>query len=363
MAAAWRRRWDSFTLVTPNWTLDLPGHPYAGDDPEGHVSRDEIVAYLETFAQDAGPVRTGVHVHRLSRAGDAGFHLDTSDGPMAADTVVVCTGAYQRPHRPVPAEAFPDGLLVLDAQDYGSPDALPAGRVLVVGSGQTGVQLAEELQLAGRDPLLSCGRAPWLPRRLGELDIVTWVTRAGFYNQPVSSLPNPQARLVANVQTTGARGGHDLHYRVLQELGVTLVGHLERIEGSRALFADDLAASVAFGDARYADIRTLLQERLGAAAPELPDPPPFAANPPNQADLDDFGAVILTSGYRPDYTGWIELPVFDDLGFPVVDDELATSEPGLYFCGVHFLRTRRSSLLFGVGEDAGLVVASILRAA
>ena len=228
-------------------------------------------------------MRTGVHVHRLSRAGDAGFHLDTSDGPMAADTVVVCTGAYQRPHRPVPAEAFPDGLLVLDAKDYGSPDALPAGRVLVVGSGQTGVQLAEELQLAGRDPLLSCGRAPWLPRRLGDLDIVTWVTRAGFYNQPAPRSP-PQWSLVANVQATGARGGDDLHYRVLRELGVTLAargGHpgplRRRPRGVRGLRRCPVRQRPAdpVGPARR------LGDRLGgeAAVPAMPGPAAVARHP------------------------------------------------------------------------------------
>jgi putative flavoprotein involved in K+ transport len=358
VAASWRGRWDSFTLVTPNWTMDLPGHPYTGDDPEGHVVRDEVVAYLDRVAADAGPIERGIRVLRLGRGRPARFLLDTSEGPRDAQTVVVCTGAYQRPHRPLPAEAFPPSLEVLDAEDYRRPDQLPVGRVLVVGSGQTGVQITEELQLAGRDPVLACGRAGWIPRRTGGLDTVTWITRAGFYEGSASALPSPQARLVANVQATGARGGHDLHYRVLQDLGVTLAGRLDRIDGHSAYFADDLAASVEFGDARYDDIRRLVADKC-PEAPVLPVPSPFVASPPASVDLRDFGSVLFTSGFRPDYRGWVDFPVFDDLGFPLVDADLTTTVPGLYFCGVHFLRKRKSSLLFGVGEDAEMVAASI----
>ena len=206
---------------------------------------------------------------------------------------------------------------------------------------------------------------PWAPRRLGDLDIVTWLVRAGFYDQPRSALASPAARLVANVQMTGANGGHDLHYRVLQRLGVRLAGRLAGVAGHRAEFADDLADSVAFGDARYTDMRQLLADRFGAdgvAATEMPDPPPFRYEPVLEVDLHGFGAVILTSGFRPDYTGWVRFPVFDDLGFPMVGDDLSTAVPGLYFCGVHFLRTRRSSLLFGVGADAAVVARTIASA-
>jgi len=200
---------------------------------------------------------------------------------------------------------------------------------------------------------------------LGDLDIVTWLTRAGFYDQPPSVLGSPKDRLVANLQTTGANGGHDLHYRTLQAMGVRLAGHLAGVDGHRAWFADDLAESVAFGDARYADMRRILLDRLGAqgiAVPEMPDPPPFLCVPVHEVDLHGFGAVILTTGFRPDYTRWIHFPVFDDLGFPVVGDDLSTAAPGLHFCGVHFLRTRRSSLLFGVGADAALLARTIAHA-
>jgi len=357
VAQAWRDRWDSFTLVTPNWTMDLPGSRYAGDDPEGHVPRAEIVAYLEQYAATvAAPIRVGVRVHSL-RPGAGGFRLATSDGDLTARTVVVCTGAYQRPNRPAASAAMPAGVLAMTATSYRNPGDVPPGKVLVIGSGQTGCQLTEELQLAGREVFLSCGRAPWAPRRLDGTDIATWLAKTSFFDLPLSALPSPDARLIANVQLTGAGGGHDLHYRTLQALGVPLLGHLSRIDGTRAAFTDDLAQCVAFGDARWADMRQLLTIELtaqGIEVPELPVPAPFRYQPRVHLDLREFGAVIFTAGFRPDY-GWIHAPVTDDAGFPLTSDGASTVLPGLYFCGVHFLRTRRSSLLFGVADDARAV--------
>ena len=356
VAQSWRTRWDSFTLVTPNWTLDLPGAPYDGGDPEGHVLRDEIVAYLDAYAAQA-PVREGVEVLALRPGTARRFELDTSEGRMDADVVAVCTGAYQRPFRPAVAAGFPGRTLILDSTEYRNPDLLPPGKVLIVGSGQTGCQLTEELHLTGRDVFLSCGRAPWIPRRLDGLDTVTWLARTTFFEQTLADLPSPAARLGANVQSTGSGGGHDLHFRTLQALGVPLLGRLEGVDGTRAIFADDLAASVAFGDERWARMRELLRDELpraGHAAPELPEPAPFRCDALLELDVRDLAAVIFTSGFRPDYS-WIDLPVADAMGFPQCVDGVSTVAPGLHFCGVHFMRTRRSSLLFGVGVDAAVV--------
>jgi cation diffusion facilitator CzcD-associated flavoprotein CzcO len=363
----WRNRWDSFCLVTPNWTMSLPGAPYRGDDPEGFVPRDEIVRYLEGYASSFGaPVHEGVAVDSLESAHNGGFMLRTSAGDMPAGAVVVCTGAYQRPHRPQGAADFPPGVLVIDPDGYKNPASLPPGKVLVVGSGQTGCQLAEELHESGRDVFIACGRAPWSPRRAEGRDIVTWANETTFFEMPLSALPSPAARLAArlaaNAQTSGRDGGHDLHYRTLQAMGVTLLGHLAGVEGNRAYFSDDLAESVAFGDARYADLRQLFAAQLpakGLKVPELPEPTAFHAEPPLELDLEGFGAVIFTSGFRPDYERWVRFPAFDALGFPLADNGTSTAVPGLFFCGVHFLRKRKSALLFGVGEDAALVAQSL----
>jgi len=360
---AWRSRWDSFCLVTPNWTMSLPGFPYDGDDPEGFVLRDEIVRNLERFAHSfRAPVREGVEVQLLESGADGRFRLKTTAGEVEAAIVVLATGAYQRPHRPAAAAALPRTVLAIDAEDYTNPGALPPGRVLVVGSGQTGCQIAEDLHLAGREVFLACGRAPWGPRRIEGRDIVTWLAKTTWFDTPLSSLTSPSARLTANIQLTGRGGGHDLHYRVLQGMGVTLLGHLTDVDGNTARFAPDLLDSVAFGDARYRDVRRLMQDQLpakGIAVPDLPEPPPFHAEPLLEVALGDFGAVIFTSGFRPDYARWVRLPAFDELGFPLAPDGAGTAVAGLYFVGVHFLRTRKSSLIFGVGEDAAIVARSV----
>ena len=353
----WRDRWDSFCLVTPSWTLSLPGAPYPGDDPHGYAPRAEIVAYLEAYATGA-PVREGVDVTGLEAGPDGRFLVRTSGGDLRAESVVVCTGAYQRPHRP-PGVAELPAELVLDAEGYRNPSALPDGTVLVVGAGQTGCQIAEELCRAGRDVVLACGRAPWAPRRPYGIDLIDWLVRTPWFETPVAALPSPAARLTANIQATGHEGGHDLHYRTLQAMGVRLAGRLAGADKRRVYLADDLPASVAFGDARYADLRTYLRTHLGDQAPELPDPPGFSADPPATLDLDGVGAVVCTAGFRPDYTGWVRLPAFDPMGFPLTDDGASTVVPGLYFCGVHFLRTRKSSLIFGVGEDAAMVARAV----
>jgi putative flavoprotein involved in K+ transport len=361
---SWRGRWDSFCLVTPNWFVELPGHPYDGDDPDGFMARDEIAAYLGRYAaRFEAPVREGIEVTSLRPRPDGGFLMDTSAGEILARTVVLSTGAYQRPHRPAGAATLPAGLLQIDLVDYRYPAELPAGPVLVVGSGQSGCQIAEELHRAGREVFLACGRAPWFPRRLGDRDLSWWALETGFLDASLSSLPSPAARLAANVQATGAGGGHDLHYRTLREMGVTLLGHFLGADGRRARFAPDLGESVAWGDERNALlmdlVRKLVAER-GLPRPGIPEPEPFNADAPEGLNLSGFGAIVFTGGFRPDYESWVRFPgAFDELGFPVHEEGASTVAPGLYFIGVHFLRKRKSSLLNGVGEDAAIVARQI----
>jgi putative flavoprotein involved in K+ transport len=362
---SWRRRWESFCLVTPNWTVQLPGGRYTGDAPHGFMPRDEIVGHLESYAASFGaPVRGGVEVTSTEAAPAGGLLLRTSEGDIQAEAVVLATGAYQKPHRPAGADTLPADVYAIDSEDYSNPSALPPGSVLIVGSGQTGCQIAEELNEAGRDVTLACGRAPWAPRRMEGQDIVSWIIKTPFLDQTLADLPTPEARLVANVQATGHGGGHDLNYRTLQAQGVTLTGHFLGADDHSVHFAPDLAESVAFGDARYGDISNLIRKsclQQGDPVPEFPLPGPFRAEAPEKMTLRGCGAVIFTSGYRPDYRGWVHFPnSFDAFGFPITEDGASSVVPGLYFVGVHFLRKRKSSLLIGVGEDADLIVQRIL---
>ncbi len=359
----WRDRWDSFCLVTPNWSVRLPGGIYAGDDPDGFMPRDEIVAHLERYAAASGaPVREGVAVRTIDRAA-GGFVARTSAGDVLAARVVLCTGAFQRAHRPAGADSLPTGLLQIDMEGYRNAASLPPGPILVVGSGQSGSQLAEELREAGRDVVLSCGKAPWGPRRLGGRDLVWWLEESGFLGQSVASLPSPAARLGANPIATGHGGGHDLDLRTLRAMGVTLVGHFLGAAGHQARFAADLADTVAWGDARYREIMAQVlrvADERGLLRPEIPEPPPFDGAAPERVSLDGFGAVVFAGGFRPDFRSWLPWPdAFDELGFPIQVDGASTVVDGLFFVGTHFLRTRKSSTLFGVGEDAAIVARTI----
>jgi len=257
----WRGRWESFCLVTPNWACRLPGHHYDGEDPDGYLPRDEIVSYLEDYRSSFdAPVREGVEVASLDPVPGGGFDLRTSAGDIRASTVILSTGAYQRPHRPPGTATLPGDLPQLDMEDYREPGAVPPGRVLIIGSGQSGCQLAEELLEAGRDVVLACGRAPWGPRRLGGRDIFWWAVETGFMDQPVEALPTQEARLWANILGTGHGGGHDLSLRTLHAAGVTLAGHFLGVEGGEVRFADDLADTVAWGDERYRMIMDLVRQ-------------------------------------------------------------------------------------------------------
>ncbi len=266
-------------------------------------------------------------------------------------------------HRPPAAAELPASVHVIDAEDYANPTALPPGNVLVVGSGQTGCQLAEEIFEAGRDVFLACGRAPWVPRRFEGRDSIAWINETPFFDATLADQPSPAARLLANPQLSGRRGGHDLNYRTLQSQGVRLLGHFTGVTDGRAHFAHDLAESVAFGDGRYAQLCELIRKTCAARsvrAPEMPPPPAFVADAPESVALSDIGAVIFTSGFRPDYTSWVRFPqAFDEGGFPIQQDGSSAVVPGLHFMGVHFQRKRKSATFLGAAEDATVLAETL----
>jgi pyridine nucleotide-disulfide oxidoreductase len=362
VAETWRsRRWDSFCLVTPNWSVRLPGGEYGGPEPDGFMKKDELIDHFQKWADSfQAPVRETCSVTALDADGD-GFALATSAGTIRARSVVVATGGYQRAHLPPNADQIPDGVDQLLAEEYSCPDALEQGAVLIVGSGQTGCQLAEELHATGRKVFLSCGRAPWAPRRMGGRDLVWWIVETGWWQRKLSDLPSPAGRLLSNPLATGHGGGHDLHLRTLHEQGVELLGRFSGAHGSKAYFGDDLAELIAAGDT----LSGAFKKRVDALAEQRGMPPPWEMPPApeihsrTELDLTEEGVktVIWTTGFRPAYD-WVHLPLFDDMGFPVQVDG-HTSVPGLYFMGVHFQRKGQSAVLYGVGEDAQVVAEHI----
>jgi putative flavoprotein involved in K+ transport len=366
VAETWRtKRWDGFRLNTPNHYLRLPGHEYAGDEPEAFLTRDETVDYLERYAESARtPLRTARVSSLASRAG-GGFELETSDGRLEAGNVVVATGAYQRPAPPSAAGAPAAEILQLHTSDYLRPDQLPSGGVLIVGSGQSGCQIADELNRDGRPVYLSVGRCPTLPTRYRGVSIYRWMIDIGLMDETVDTLPSPDARLAGNVTVTSEDGGHLCGPGRLAREGVVLVGRVEAIDEWRAVIRPDLRERLADSDAFAARVKQRIDDLVRDTGLDVPaetgdGPGPEAVDERTELDLRAAGVrtVLWANGFRPDY-GWISLPVFDRAGWPVQVRGVIEVR-GLYFVGVHWLHKRKSALLLGVGEDAEHVVSTIV---
>jgi putative flavoprotein involved in K+ transport len=366
LGGGWQDRWDQFCLVTPNWSASLPGYPYDGDDPDGFMSRDEIVARIAGYAARIGaPVMLETAVERLSTANGQGFALETSEGSIAAREVVVAIGGYQRTTIPALARDLPARLTQLHSHDYRNEKALPPGAVLIVGSGQTGVQLAEELHDAGRRVFLTVGSATAVPRRYRGRDIVWWLAQVGGhrveYDLPFptpQSLPSPAMRLAANPQLTGHGGGHDINMRRMAADGIQLLGRLEAVAGERIRLASDLQANIVRAEGFFdTGFRPMIERYIAAAGIDVPPDDrangfDFEPSSPPELDLLEAGVstVIWACGYQPEF-GWVDLPIFDEQGMPTTSHG-ASDVPGLYFLGLPWQTTIMSSNLVGLAWDA-----------
>jgi putative flavoprotein involved in K+ transport len=363
----WRsRRWDSFRLLITNRMCQLPGFGYTGSEPDGFMWRDEVVKLFEAYARGfAAPVREGVAVTELRRGLDGDWEILTAGGEsLRAANVVVATGAYQRPHVPRLAAEMDPRLVQIHADGYRNPEQLPDGAVLVVGGGSSGGQIAADLARAGRTVYLALGRCSWLPRRYRGRDITQWNDATGFSTQPVQSLDDPAARLKCLPMLTGTDTGEDMTPRTLRDEGIVITGRLIGVDRNIVSFADDLAATLAAGDAFVALIKAQIDAYIEANALDAPvapggSPIPDMCETLRELDVDAAGvtSIVWATGYRMDF-GWILDAEFDEQGFPVHQGGV-TSEPGLYFVGLPWLTTRGSSFIPGVGPDAERIVADI----
>src|SRR5207249_8909191 len=263
----WRsHRWGSFRLLITNRLCQLPGFGYSGDDPDGFMWKDEVVAFFEDYARSfSPPVREGVVVDELRRSPDGGgWEILTPSGMIRARNVVVATGAHQKPHVPAIAGAVDPGIAQFHTDGYRSPEQLPPGGVVVVGGGSSGGQIAAELALSGRRVYLALGSCPWLMRRYRGRDITAWNDATGFTSQPVQSLPDPAARLGCLPMLAATDTGEDLTPRILSEMGVVISGRLSAAEGTILTFADDLRATIPAGDGFVAFLKARIDEYIDA---------------------------------------------------------------------------------------------------
>ena len=352
-------RWDNFCLVTPNWQCDLPGWPYQGNDPDGFMKQEEIITYLDGFVEHVNaPTATGVKVTQVSPLIDDGFSVTTSNGEITADQVVVASGAYHQPVIPRMAEKLPNDLVQLHSEQYRKAEDLPSGTVLVVGNGQSGAQIAEDLHLAGRKVVLATGDAPRCARFYRGKDVVTWLADMGYYDMPVEDHPLREGvRDNTNHYVTGRDGGRDIDLRKFALEGMELYGLMTDVEGDMLKFTPNLAESLNQADAVYNRINATIDRYIEKNS--ISAPPGTAYEPvwqPAQErtslDLKEAGitSVIWCIGFTPDFK-WVNASVFNGIGEPV-HYRGVTAQPGLYFLGLPWLHTWGSGRFSGVSRDA-----------
>jgi putative flavoprotein involved in K+ transport len=363
----WRsQRWDSFTLVTPNWQCALPGHPYAGADPHGFMTKPELLQYLDAFKRKVkAPLKEGVAVERVSPRPEGGFSVQSSEGACTADQVVVASGGYHQPIIPRLAERLPADIVQLHSAQYRNPAQLPAGRVLVVGSGQSGAQIAEDLHLAGREVVLAVGDAPRCARFYRGRDVVDWLADMRYYEMPVEQHPLREGvRDNTNHYVTGRDGGRDIDLRRFASEGMQLYGVLEALEGTVLRFRPGLKRSLDGADATYNGINASIDKYI--AEHGLQAPPPSVYTPVWQPgedrtalDLEGAGitSVVWCIGYGPDFR-WVNAPVFNGRGEPA-HRRGVTGVPGLYFLGLPWLHTWGSGRFSGIARDAAFLAEQI----
>src|SRR6516165_2255658 len=366
VAHAWRnQRWDSFTLVTPNFQVRMPGAEYNGNDPYGFMTLAEVVKYFDDYVERFGlPVRCEVEVFSVEKIVER-YLVRTSERDYEADNVVIATGLYQSPKIPIFSERIPSEILQIHSMGYKNPSSLPTGAVLVVGTGQSGAQIAEELYQSGRKVYLSIGSAGRVPRRYRGKDINDWFTRMGMFDTKVGELKSPQAKFAPHPQISGKNGGESLNLHQFARDGVVLLGHARDARNGQLIIAPDLKETLAKVDKVETDALKKVDDyidRMGLNVPlenvpQLRDGYEQEVITELNLQASGIATVIWATGYAFDFS-LVRLPVLDADGYPL-QKRGVTDYNGLYFLGMPWLHSRKSGILFGVGDDAAYIAAHI----
>jgi putative flavoprotein involved in K+ transport len=365
---AWRNdRWDSFTLVTPNWSFRLPGAEYQGNAPDGFMSRDEIVACFEQYVERFHlPVHYRVQVTSVEQKAEGeGYLVRTKDAVWEARNVVIATGLFQRPKIPSFSADISKQITQLHTGQYRNPQSLPPGAVLVVGSAQSGCQIAQELYQSGRKVYLCVGSAGRVPRRYRGKDIYEWMHLSGFLDRTVDKLPSPKAKFAGNPHASGRDGGQTLNLHQFARDGVVLLGRLQGARDNMIWLGPDLKENLAKVDKFEAEILKMVdgfiaQNRLNAPSENLPTlRDGYEAEEITELNLPSAGitTIIWAIGYSFDFS-LVKLPIFDGDGYPNQKRGI-TDYPGLFFMGLPWLYKYKSGHIIGVGEDASFTASAI----
>lgn len=364
---SWRnQRWDSFCLVTPNWQCNLPDFPYAGPEPKGFMKKADIVAYLEAFAASfQPPVFEGVAVKQLRKLSDGLFEIQSTHGTLTAKQVVVAVGGYHKPRIPRVSEKVPSHIRQIHSSEYRNPAQFSEGNILVIGSGQSGCQIAEDFHLAGRHVHLSVGSAPRVARRYRGRDVVEWLADMGHYDMPVELHPQKEAvRAKANHYVTGRDGGRDIDLRMRAKEGMRLHGRLADCMNGVMHFAGDLAKNLDGADQSSENIKNMIDgfiEQNGISAPEEARYVPVWQPEGGESSIDliaeKITGIVWSVGFESSFD-WIDLPIFNGKGYPN-HYRGVSREPGVYFLGLPWLHTWGSGRFSGIARDSEFLLEQI----
>jgi putative flavoprotein involved in K+ transport len=362
VANSWKtERWDSLSLLTPNWQSRLPGYGYEGDDPDGFRTMPETIAFIEKYAKViSAPVRTDTKVTSLRRTED-GYRVVTEHGEWDCETVVLASGACNTPVIPEIAKLVPSGVAQLTPMQYRNPSQLQEGGVLVVGASASGIQIADEIQRAGRQVTVAVGEHVRVPRIYRGKDIQWWMDAIGLLDERYDRVDDiVRARNVASLQLAGYPDRRTIDLNALTDIGVRLVGRLAGFANDKAQFSGSLRNKCELADLKLNRLLNAIDEWATAErlddripAPQRYEATRVEASPRLLLDFARSGikTILWATGFRPDYS-WLQVPVLDRKGYVQHDGGIVTGAPGLYLIGMPFLRRRKSTLIDGAGDDA-----------
>ena len=362
VANTWKtERWDSLRLLTPNWQCRLPGHSYAGDDPDGFMAVPEVVEFIESYASVINaPIETQTTVTSVT-ATVAGYTVATERGNWSTQAVVLASGGFNLAQVPAVAEQVPADLTQITPTEYRGPDQLEDGGVLVVGASATGIQLADEIHRSGRDVTVAVGEHVRMPRMYRGHDVQWWMDRAGLNDERYDDVDDlVRARNVPSPQLVGTVDRVTLDLNTLSATGVKLVGRFGGMHDGQAQFSGSLRNVCALADLKLGRLLGRFDEWAVEAGVDgdLPVPERLPAtevedDPPLLLDLEAqrIRTIVWATGFRPDYS-WLGVPVLDRKGQVRHDGGVVTHAPGMYLIGLTFLRRRKSSFIHGAGDDA-----------
>jgi len=356
-------RWDSFHLITQNWQCQLPGFHYSGDHPEGFMNKNDVVNYIQSYAKSfSPPIQSGVEVFSVSQNESSPFFLETSIGSFTTDAVIIATGIFHTPYIPTCSSKISNKITQIHTSQYRNAKLLPAGSVLVVGSSQSGCQIAEDLHLDKRKVHLCVSKTGRLPRRYRGKDLSHWFNLMKVYDIPIHQHPEGESlRFKPSPHVTGRGGGYTLNLRQLALNGISLYGRVKDADNYQLFFEDDLIENLDYADNEAKKLKESIDNFIqinNISTPKEKEPffdwTPLHVQREINLQEENITSIIWGTGFQHDFD-WIKLPIFNENGYPHYKRGV-TQVPGLYFIGLNWMHTVGSGLLLSVGKDAEFIV-------